>query len=376
MIDRFEIISTGSPRPNAERIIFCDGTGGSLYRADTDLELSHWRPNCTPAEYRAGTSTEICFRFLDNPRPGSWTVAVNNHVDVDGILSVYVLVQNEHALAHRQTIIQAAEMGDFWGWGELPAQQVFQGITHLMQHGGEARANYEEAFRRIPSLIDGSDPLVPEIEASLTPLRHGVELVESERISRKLIDARLAHYVVPLAVAGDDDARASYAPEFNEAISSNAILWPHVRARWDAERVCLVSVERKTGWFHDLCFPGYLWADTERRWLVPGMTYHNGMSSYEIQNERLVAAFQELERQETAAGQVGVPRSDGEALHRLKPGLQRTGQWALGGTTLPFGEDLQKQFPVVGRFLDEQGQPAASKLSPDHVAKAFEGIFV
>lgn len=352
MIDRFEIVGSGSPRPNAERIIFCDGTGGRLFRADTDLELSHWRPNRTPTEYRAGTSTEICFRFLGNPRPASWTVAVNNHVDVDGILSVYVLVPSEHALAHRQTIIEAAEMGDFWGWGEPPAQRVFQGITHLIQHGGEGRAIYEGAFRRIPALIDGSDPLVPEIEASLTPLRHGVELVDDGRIIRNLIDPHLAHYIVPLSVAGDDDANSSYAPEFNEAISPNAVLWPHVRARWDAERVCLVSVERKTGWFHDVCFPGYLWADTEGRWLVPGMTYPDGMSSYDIKNDRLVAAMQELQKQETAPG-----------------------QWGLGGTTLPFGEDLQKRFPVVGRFLDKQGTPAISRLSPDRVATALEGIF-
>src|SRR5687768_4055796 len=105
MIDDFEIIDHDSPRPKAERIIFCDGTGGGLFQP-TDLELSHWRPNKTPAEYRAGTSTEICFRFLNNPRPGLWTVAVNNHVDVDGILSVYVLVHSEHAQAHRKTIIE------------------------------------------------------------------------------------------------------------------------------------------------------------------------------------------------------------------------------------------------------------------------------
>src|ERR1700687_3657931 len=115
MIERFEIVGSTSARPEADQIIFCDGTGGSLFRGESDLELSHWRPNRTPAEYRAGTSTEICFRFLDDPRPGLWTVAVNNHVDVDGILSVYVLVHSDHAQAHRQTIIDAAEMGDFWG---------------------------------------------------------------------------------------------------------------------------------------------------------------------------------------------------------------------------------------------------------------------
>lgn len=296
MIDRFEILDHDSPRPEAERILFCDGSGGKLFRADTDLELSHWRPNLTPAEYRAGTSTEICFRFLDNPRPGAWTAAVNNHVDVDGILSIYALAHSDHALAHRQTIIEAAEIGDFWGWGEPPAQRVFQGVTHLMQQGGDPQAIYHEAFHRIPGLIDGSDPAVRQIEESLAPLRQGVELVQTGKIIRREIDARLTQYVIPLAVAVDDDARASYVPEFNESISPQAILWPQVRACWDAERVCLVSVERSTGWFHDLWFPGYLWADTEGKWLVPGVTCHDGMSRYDMENDRLIATFEQLQQ--------------------------------------------------------------------------------
>jgi hypothetical protein len=350
MIERFEIIGSTSARPDAERIIFCDGTDGRLFHADIDLELSHWRPNRTPAEYRAGTSTEICFRFLDNPRQGSWTVAVNNHVDVDGILSVYVLVHSDNALAHRQTIIEAAEMGDFWGWGEVPAQRLFQGVTRQLNSGGDGMAIYAEAFRRIPGLIDGTDPDVSDVDDSLAPLRRGVEFVEQERITRSLIGVRLAHYIVPLAIAGDDDARASYAAEFNEAISDKAVLWPHVRARWDAERLCLVSVERKTGWFHDLYFPGYLWADTEGKWLVPGMTYHDGMSSYDLDNSHLVTAFGRLQGQETALG-----------------------HWALGGTTLPFGNELQGRFPLAGRFLNEQGQPAISQITPDRLAAAFDG---
>ena len=350
MIDRYEIIDHGSLRPDADHILFCDGTGGGLFRPDADLELSHWRPNHTPAEYRAGASTEICFRFLDNPRPGSWTAAVNNHVDVDGILSVYVLVHSDHALAHRQTIIEAADMGDFWGWGEPPAQRVFQGLTRLMSQGGTPQFIYAEAFRRIPGLIDGSDPEVLEIEESLQRLRHQVELVEEGKIIRSQHDTRFAQYVVPLSVAGDDDERAAYVPDFNEAVSSKSVLWPQVRARWDAERVCLVSIERTPGWFHGLWFPGYLWADTEGKWLPSGLTYHGGMSSYVIQADRLIAAFEELQRGEAALG-----------------------QWALGGTKLPFGEELQDRFPLVGRFMDQQGRPAVSQLSPEQVTNSLEG---
>ena len=349
MVERFEIIDSTSARPDAERIIFCDGTGGNLFQLETDLELSHWRPNRTPTEYRAGTSTEICFRFLDEPRPGPWTVAVNNHVDVDGILSVYVLLYSQHALAHRQAIIDAAEIGDFWGWGEDPAQRIFQGLTRIMNSDGEGKAVYAEAFRRIPGLIDGTDPDVPQIELSLAPIRRGCELIEQRQITRSLINERLVHYIIPLAIAGDDDQRASNSPEFNEAISDAAVLWPQSRARWDAERVCLVSIERKTGWFHDLWFPGYLWADTEGLWRVPGLNYHDGMASYDLDNAGLLSSFEQLQRLEWAPG-----------------------KWSLGGTTLPFGKELQSRFPLVGRFLDDQGRPAISRLKSEQVASAFE----
>jgi len=353
MISRFEILKPMTRRPDAERILFCDGTGGSLYSAETDLELSHWRPNRTPAEYRAGTSTEICFRFLENPRPGTWTAAVNNHVDVDGILSIYVLIHSGHALQHRRAIVEAAEMGDFWGWGEPPAQRVFQGITRLMRLEREPRAIYEEAFDILPGLIDGSDPRATEIDDSLAPLREGIELVEQGQISRTLRTDRFAQYIVPLTAAGADDARACYAPQFNEAISDKAVLWPQARACWDAERICLVSVERSSGWLHDLCFPGYLWADTEGKWLPRGLSYHDGMSSYELTDGRLIAAVETLQRQETAAG-----------------------RWGLGGTSLPGGDSLQELFPVVGRFIDPHGHPAVSRLSPEQVANTLDDVYV
>jgi hypothetical protein len=242
-------------------------------------------------------------------------------------------------------------MGDFWAWGEPAAQRVFQGITLFMRKGSDAHATYAEAFRRIPGLIDGSDPQVPKIEESLASLRQQVELIEQGKIVRRQRDARFVQYVVPLAIAGDD-ARAAYAAGFNEAISPNAALWPHARARWDAERVCLVSAERPSGWFHDLCFPGYLWADTLGKWEVPGLAYHDGMSSYDLCNDRLSAGFDRLQKRET-----------------------NPGRWALGGKGLVFGDELQTHFPVVGRFVDEEGRPTISRLSPDEVASELGGVF-
>ena len=103
---------------------------------------------------------------------------------------------------------------------------------------------------------------------------------------------------------------------------------------------------------HDLWFLGYLWADTEGLWRVPGLNYHDGMSSYDLDDPRLIAAFEALQRQETAPG-----------------------YWSLGGTQMRFGDELQERFPLLGRFLGEQGQAAVSQISPEKVAKEFEAVF-
>ncbi len=357
MINRFEIVGSSSSRPEADGILFCDGTGGSLYQPETDLELSHWRPNHTPPEYLAGTSAEVCFKFLDKPRDGHWTVAVNNHLDIDGILSVYVLLHPEQAQSQRKTIIQAAEMGDFWGWGEAEAQRVFQGLTLQMNAGRKsglgARDIYMEAFDLLPMLIDGTAPQMEDVDTSLERLRQGVSWVEEGTIVRKQINEHFAAYVIPNSLAEGRVDEVAYTPEFNEAISKEALLWPQVRAKWDAQRVCLVSAQHGEGsWLHDLWFPGYLWAHTAGLWQVPGMNYGDNMEGYELTHPPLLAAFEKLQQLETGKG-----------------------HWLLGGSASPLHEHLRDKFPLVGRFADHEGGAATSGLTPEVVANELNGVF-
>ena len=75
---------------------------------------------------------------------------------------------------------------------------------------------------------------------------------------------------------------------------------------------------------------------------MPGINYHDGMSRYEIRNARLIAAFENLQREESALG-----------------------RWALGG-------ELQERFQLVGRFLDESGRATVSDLLPDQVARSLD----
>ncbi|MES1213272.1 MAG: DUF6687 family protein [Singulisphaera sp.] len=356
MIERFLILDHEPPSPNSEPLIFCDGAGGDAFRPEQDLDLSHWRPNRTPRQYRAGTSTEICFHFLDAPLPGPWTLAVNNHLDIDGLLSVYALVHSKHAQENRTAIIQAAEMGDFWGWGEASAQRLFQGLTQLMNAGRSAgqplQAIYDEAFRRVPALLDGSDPDVDSLERSLEPLRQGVQSIAVGAISRRPISERLTHYLIPQSVVGDRWDQINYVPKFNEIISPRALLWPQARAKWDEQRLCLVSALSRDGWRHDLWFPGYLWADTENRWVIPGLNYRDGMESYDV----------------------AMPRF-GQAIEHLNQLEQRCACWATGAAESKFSATIQGQFPLAARTLDAAGVPVASSLEPDLVAATLGKVF-
>ncbi|HEY1598101.1 MAG TPA: DUF6687 family protein [Pirellulales bacterium] len=356
MIENFLILDHDTPPPAVEHIIYCDGSGGRAFREDKDLDLSHWRPNRTLARYRADTSTEICFRFLDDPVQVRWTLAVNNHLDVDGMLAVYALVHSGDALSHRSTIVQAAEMGDFWAWGEPPAQRLFQGLTRLMNRGtSESRSVqsiYEEAFRRIPAIIAQADPDSAEIERSLDPLRDGVRLVEEHAIRRMELGTRFAHYVIPGTVVGQELDRAIYIPKFNEQISRKALLWPQARAKWDGERVCLVSVEAARGWHHDVWFPGYLWAEISDRWAIPGMNYRDGMESYDLD----MPAFN-------------------HAIQQLNDAEQGARNWTTCAGAFMFNSLIQSQYPVVARVLDKDGTAVASRLDPAVVAKTLLPAF-
>src|SRR5210317_1688253 len=80
----------------------------------TELTLSHWPWNTTPKELLRDTSTDIVFAYLDAPEHHRDIPLVSNsHYDEDGLLSMYALVNPEHALEHRDLMIGASRAGDF-----------------------------------------------------------------------------------------------------------------------------------------------------------------------------------------------------------------------------------------------------------------------
>ena len=356
-IDGFYIIGSAAGRPAADATIFADGSADDTYRSERDLELSHWIPNRTPHRYKAATSTEICLNFVAEPPQGAWDLAVNNHVDVDGILSVFTLLQSDFALEHRTTLIQAAEMGDFWGWGEKRAQILFQGLTLFMnalqQEKKDLQHLYRLSFDRVRSLILGDHDRDPGIQDGLRALEASLERLADPRMQRHEHHSRLVQYCVPASMAEKHWREILAVPGFNAPLSDESFLWPQARNRTDKERLQLVSVESDHGWYHDLWYPGYMWADTPRSWRAPGLQFSGSTNGYYYAHEGVVRAVEQLQGLE-----------------------QGKGKWILASEVTPFSTIKGRNYPVVLSCMNDLGDPEASSISPDHVASSLGPAFL
>jgi hypothetical protein len=158
----------------------------------------------------------------------------------------------------RATLVQAAEMGDFWGWGEGGAQVLFQALTLCRERSQATGEDPEQTCARSFDLVCAvlAGEAHREVEIGLAALDESLSLIDSGVVSRTLIDQRFVHYAVPWRVARKDIDRCIAVPAFNAALSRDCLLLPQARARLDAERVQLVSVETPGGWYYDLWYPG------------------------------------------------------------------------------------------------------------------------
>ena len=344
-------------RPPSKQTIFCDGSADNTFREGTDIELSHWVPNRTPRPYKADTSTEICLNFIQNPQGAEWDLVVNNHADVDGVLAVFCLVQSDLALKHPATIIQAAEMGDFWGWGEELAQALFQELTLLMNRleleNTDPQAIYERSIERTATLLTDGPEDNALLRAGLACLQESVSRIESGHIQRHVYNDHFTHYAIPCALAAEDLQRALHVPTFNAPLSAASLLWPHARSRWDRERVQLVSSETKTGWHYDLWYPGYMWAETPNSWRPPGLTFAGSSNGYYFTHPRLQQIAQELQEIEPSGG-----------------------AWTLANKFTPFEPTPGRDYPIVLWVQSATGSPEMSRLPPELVAPRLATVFV
>lgn len=162
------------PELEREPNVVVDGYGNDA----TVLVLSHWPRSKTPPELRADTSTEIVINYLRSPdrdryRQGAEAVS-NNHFDVDGLMSVWAMLNPDAALDHTERLVAMAECGDFDRWsGEhatkavcalyglesLPSSPLRQGLAGVRDYLERTAYLYRETLPLVQSLLDEVDGL-------------------------------------------------------------------------------------------------------------------------------------------------------------------------------------------------------------------------
>lgn len=106
--------------------------GGS--NEHTVLALSHWPKSGTPQPLKADTSVEIVFRYLDTPafhQPVE--VVTNDHFDEDGLIALFVIVDPDRALEHRDLLCDASHAGDFATYRSRQAARIAFTLSALAQ---------------------------------------------------------------------------------------------------------------------------------------------------------------------------------------------------------------------------------------------------
>jgi hypothetical protein len=305
------------------------------------FHLSHWQGNETPAALKADTSTEIALNYVAAPEKDAMTrgpeVVTNNHFDTDGVLSVWTVLEGARALELSGRLIPAAVAGDFSEWTTpdgIRASICIQGsdqpvanetiLSPLANHlAGRAvedeREAYEVVLPEVENVITRTGDYEglwrgawEKIEAAVESFERGGSSVEEKG------DAKLSLITLAPELYGAQGFDPSQHTAPFTAVS-----------RYARGQLYLIAIPaRARGWFYRVDYPYYSWAETVVR---PRITRRD-----------LSPAIAELNELEAGAGD-GVWRSD------------------------------TSELASAVKFLDAQGAPAKSTLSPDAVAECLRG---
>lgn len=163
----------------------------------TVLALSHWPGSGTPPALHADTSTEIAFKYLDDPARYPHADAVsNNHFDEDGLAGLFTLVSPEIARQHRQRLIDVATAGDFGIMHDRtavrialaiaahadPDQSPLDAALFARDYPSQTAALYAALIPQMPRLLENPDAFAPLWRAEDELIEASQEAIEAGKI--------------------------------------------------------------------------------------------------------------------------------------------------------------------------------------------------
>jgi hypothetical protein len=136
--------------------------------AGTVLTVTHWPGYLPPEQLGADLSAQMAFQLLDHRELiGDAELVSNNHFDQDGLVSIFVLVEPEAALARRALLEDVAAAGDFGIYQQRDAARVSMAVAAIATGRGDLDLPDDDAVKsamlhaellgRLPELCDRVD---------------------------------------------------------------------------------------------------------------------------------------------------------------------------------------------------------------------------
>ena len=115
--DQRHLVVDGAPRQNSATV------------------LSHWPVSPTPTGLWRDLSAEIAYAYLldETAWDQSTDIVTNDHLDVDGLISLFFLTNPERAIERAELLVEIARVGDFGVVRSTKAAEVAWILQALMQ---------------------------------------------------------------------------------------------------------------------------------------------------------------------------------------------------------------------------------------------------
>lgn len=132
------------------------------------IHLSHWKGNQTPPEYKDNTSTEICYKYMEkNFINTKDAVITNNHIDIDGVLSAFVLSNYSHAKKLKNFLIRISYLSDFSYLMNRQDLKEYHEIKSIITNSATFKDAHYSVFDYLRGInisnVNNSDPRVPSV---------------------------------------------------------------------------------------------------------------------------------------------------------------------------------------------------------------------
>jgi hypothetical protein len=305
---------------------------------DNSIHFSHWEGNRTPAEVKADTSTEIALNLVASPNRSKLTEGIelvtNNHFDTDGLMSVWTVLNGERALDHRESLIAAAEAGDF---SEFNSEQGVR--ASIVIQGSDQAGSNNESGSPLARQLAGEDVdeersyelLLPQVEHILTHTDDYESLWRTawEQIAKAIDSFEAGHSRVE-EFSESKISLVTLAPDIfiNSGFSPTRHSPPFTAiSRYAHGHLFLIGTPVADGWVYRLDYPYYSWADTVIR--------------PKINRRNLGPILKQLNELENG----------------------REGSW----------QEDRREMTSAAKFLNPDSTPAVSSLMPDDVCRILSG---